>query len=222
VGAAHQRRESDGLPEIILSDCHLYSRINRGGDNGSLLIDGYQALARDGVSPRKISDGTTEYTLPSNFFNRSQVNPKWIKIADQEATHHKSWEPMLIPKDYASFKIALASCLARDIPVIHAWHVGNSSMRLNGEYVIQGRGPGNHATFFHSAKWVGGNDLVHPDMQNSWGPTVDEMLGPRGASWGNGGFGMFTMESAFQCRQHHEFWALVSTKIDARESPLKG
>jgi len=221
TAALEQRQDKDGVPHVALSDNHLYMNINGGRDGGSLLIDGFKYLQGKGQSPRRLVVDGKEYLFPENVYNRRQVPEQWLRAADEEAMHHRSWEPMIVPRDYSQFRIAMASAIARDYPVVIAWHVGNASMRLSNGYIVQGRGPGNHATFIHSGKYVGGSDLVHPDNQNSWGPTEDAMYGPRGTGWGDGGYGLFTMESLFTCRQYHEFWVLVSSKFDPKNNPLK-
>lgn len=221
ISSIEQIRDREGLPDIVFSDAHLYMNINGGRDGGSLLIDGFKWGQRNGFSPRKLKLGDEEYLFPEFDYNRRQIPERWLREADTQAKQYLSWEPMIIPKDYATFKIALASALARRYPVVHAWHVGSGSMRLSNGYVVQGRGPGNHATCFHSAKWVGGSDLIHPDSKNSWGPTENAIYGPRGSGWGDGGFGLFTMQDAYQCRQYHEFWVMVSSKVNDQEDPLK-
>lgn len=214
VGAFHNRRDLDGLDHVVLSDCYLYMHINRGRDQGSLLHDGME-FAKRGIAPRKLSHDGKDYLIPSNIYLRNQMPSDWFKVANEAAKDYTTFECYKLPvQDFQTFKIALASALARDHQVIHAWHVGNNSMRLQNGYAVQGRGPGNHATLFHSGKWVGGQDLVHPDIQNSWGPSQDPMYGPTGsAGWGEGGYGLFTMQNAFQCTQYHDFWVFVGNKI---------
>jgi hypothetical protein len=87
-------------------------------------------------------------------------------------------------------------------------------MRLRDGYVITGRGVGNHATYFHSAKFVGGSDIVHPDMKNSWGPSVNPDYGRVGQGWGDGGYALFTMEQAFSCNKNHYTYACVGSTPD--------
>jgi hypothetical protein len=64
----------------------------------------------------------------------------------------------------------------------------------------------------HSAKWVGGRELIHADIKNSWGPTMDEMYGPRTGGWGEQGFGLCTMEQAFACLNNHDYYVLTSVR----------
>lgn len=214
VGAFHNRRDLDGLAHIVLSDCYLYMHINRGKDQGSLLQDGME-FAKRGIAPRLLNDGTKGYTIPHDIYLKSQLPDHWMKVAQDAASSYQTFEAYKLPVgDFKTFKIALASALARDHQVIHAWHVGNNSMRLRNGYAVQGGSVGNHATLFHSGKWVGGDDLVHPDIQNSWGPSVDAMYGPTGTQgWGEGGFGLFTMQDAFVCTKYHDFWVFVGNKI---------
>ena len=172
-------------------------------------------FAKRGIAPRKLSHDGKDYLIPSNIYLRNPMPSDWFKVANEAAKDYTTFECYKLPvQDFQTFKIALASALARDHQIIHAWHVGNNSMRLQNGYAVQGRGPGNHATLFHSGKWVGGQDLVHPDIQNSWGPSQDPMYGPTGsAGWGEGGYGLFTMQNAFQCTQYHDCWVFVGTKI---------
>jgi len=77
-----------------------------------------------------------------------------------------------------------------------------------------GRGPGNHANVFHSAKWVGGSDLVHPDDRNSWGPTQSGDYGTSRGGWGDGGYALFTMEDAYACARYHATYVVTSAVKD--------
>ena len=214
VGAFHNRRDLDGLAHTVLSDCYLYMHINRGKDQGSLLQDGME-FAKRGIAPRLLNLDGNNYTIPHDIYLKSQIPSKWMKVAQDAATSYATFEAYKLPvDDYKTFKTALASALARDHQVIHAWHVGNNSMRLRNGYAVQGGSIGNHATLFHSGKWVGGDDLVHPDIQNSWGPSVDAMYGPTGTQgWGEGGYGLFTMQDAFVCTKYHDFWVFVGNKL---------
>ncbi len=220
VAGLHQIRESAGLPTKVLSDCHLYMKINGGGDNGSLLIDGFKELAKNGVATRQLEFAGKSYLIPDNVHLKRQIPREWLDVANKVALEYKTFEAFTLPDDYPTFKIAVSSALARDYPIVFAWHVGNAGMRLTNGYVNNGRGVGNHANVAHSGRWVGGDDLVHPDNQNSWGPSIDPMFGPRGSSWGDGGFGLFTMESFFRCRRHHMFWVLVGTTQEKSANPL--
>jgi hypothetical protein len=214
VNAFHNRRDLDGYAHVPLSANWLYMHINGGRDNGSQLRDGFKR-SQTGVAPRQLKRDGENYLFPDTVFNTRQVPAKWLEVANQEAGTYVAYEPYLLPvDDYATFKIALASALARDHQVIHAWHVGNSGMRLNNGYAVIGRGPGNHATLFHSGKWVGGEDLVHPDSENSWGPSKNSLYGRVGGTgWGEDGFGLFTMASAYAAHEYHAYWVLVGTKV---------
>jgi len=213
VSGFHNSRDLDGLVHVPLSDCYLYMHINRGRDQGALLADA-MAFSKQGIAPRVLSKGQDKYTIPDNIYLKSQLPAKWMEVARDAATSYTTFEAYKLPVDnYNTFKIALASALARDHQVIHAWHVGGNSMRLRNGYAVQGGNIGNHATLFHSGKWVGGNDLVHPDIENSWGPSQDPMYGPTNSQgWGEGGFGLFTMQDAFVCTKYHDFWVFVGNK----------
>lgn len=220
IAALHQIRSRCGLPATVLSDCHLYMRINGGNDNGSTLIDGFNELKKNGVAPRDLEFAGKHYTIPHDIYQKREMPREWLDVANRVGMEYRSWEPFIVPDDYPTFKIAVASALAREYPIVFAWHVTNAGMRLSNGYVNNGRGGGNHANVAISAKWVGGDDLVHPDDQNSWGPVEDTALGPRGAGWGEDGFGLFTMESFFRCRKNHMFWVLVGATQEQSSNPL--
>lgn len=217
-GAVDQVRMHQGMPHVPLSDCWLYSRINGGRDRGSALINGFRETQRHGIAPRVIQVAGREVTLPHNFYNRRQVKSAWLEVADNEAKRFLGFEWYRAPTDYNKYKVAIASALARRQPVVFAWHVGSNSSRLRNGYVQIGRGVGNHANVFHSAKWVGGDDLVHPDNRNSWGPSKDAMYGPRNNGWGDGGFALFTMSQAFSCVRHHYTYICTSMRADPNDN----
>jgi hypothetical protein len=214
VGGVHNIRGSSGHKHVVLSDCYLYMNINGGRDGGSALEDGF-AFAEGGLAPRVLTAAGQTYTIPSNVYNKRQVLANWLSIAESQRHFFQTWEAYRLPcSDYNTFKRYTASALARDHQIVFAWHVGNSSMRLRNGYVVTGNGPGNHATLFHSAKYVGGDDIVHPDMQNSWGPSKDPMYGPvESQGWGDDGRGLFTMQDAYKCSHNHVFWVITGAKV---------
>lgn len=213
-GIMEQVRESQGYEHEILCDNQMYWRINGGRDSGSALAAAFNELQARGISSRTIKVGSQNYVIPVNVYNTRQLPRGVAEAAAQDARRFIGWEFYKVPREYSQFKRVVASALARWMPVVFAWHVGGSSSRLKNGYVQQGRGNGNHATYWHSAKWVGGSDLVHPDVKNSWGPSQNPLYGPKGSGWGDGGYGLFTMQSAFQCIRSHDFYVAVSVKPD--------
>lgn len=214
VGAFHNRRLLDGLKHVALSSKHLYMNINGGRDSGSMLDDGLRYAATKGISPKELKVDGKPVVFPHNVFNKRQISSQLLREADIAATSFLSHEAFRLPVDtFANFKIALASAMAQDHQVIFAWMAGGNATNLRNGYVQQARGMGNHATLFHSGKWVGGADLVHPDCQNSWGPSANVLYGPVNQGVWDGGFGLFTMESAYQCAKFHTFWVLPGTRV---------
>jgi hypothetical protein len=214
TNAFHNMRQLDGLAHIPLCSNYIYMNINRGVDGGSQLIHGLEFAAK-GVAPRMLNVDGKEVMFPHNVFNKRSVDIRLLQAADAAAPTFQSWEAFRLPTDsYATFRVALASALARGHQVVHAWHVGNNSMDLRNGYVVQGNGPGNHATLFHSARWVGGEDIVHPDCENSWGPSKHIHYGTVSRSgWGEDGFGLFTMADAYKCAKNHVFWVFPGNKV---------
>jgi hypothetical protein len=221
VSGAHQATETSGQPVKVFSDCHLYMRINGGRDSGSGLIQGMKEMETGGLAFRELEDGGERYMIPHNVYNKSQIPARWLSVANREAKKNLGFELQIIPSKWSEFVPAVKSAIARDYPIINAWDVGGASMRLNNGYINQGGGRGNHATLAHSGKWVGGRDGVHPDIQNSWGPSPDAIFGPVSTSgWGEAGFGLMTMEEFFQCRQTHVFWVFVNIALRNENNPL--
>lgn len=212
--AVEQVRESQGFNHEVLCDNQMYWRINGGQDRGSALVSAFNELQKNGISSRVLKIDGRDYVIPVDVYNERSLPRGIANAATADARRFLGWEFYKVPTNYSGFRRVVASALARWQPVVFAWHVGSESMRLKNGYVQQGRGKGNHATVWHSAKWVGGTDLVHPDVKNSWGPSQDSLYGPTGTGWGDGGYGLFTMQSAYQCIKWHDFYVAVSVRPD--------
>lgn len=221
IGAFDQIRDNQGMPHVVLSDCDAYMQMNDGRDQGSALISAFQVAQTRGVSPRTLDVGGRQVVIPLDIYDKRRLSSEVRAAADKEASRFRGWEWYRAPRTFSEFARCLASELVRRNPVVFAWDVSDASMRLNNGYVVTGRGKGNHANVFHSAKWVGGRDLVHPDDRNSWGPTQSEEYGKRGQSWGDGGFALFTMEQAFACNQWHDTYIVTSARPDHKDRFVK-
>lgn len=221
VTAMHQSRDNAGQEHVPLSDCDLYIRVNGGQDEGSDLKSTFDEAKR-GIAPRQLTTAEGKKVLfPGNAYRLNQVDQATWSAARQAAPQYKSWEPQLLPSKWEAFVPAVASAVARGYPIIFAWDVARGiSERLKNGFVQQGRGVGNHANVIHSGEYVGGDELIILDDQNSWGPTTDPIYGPMGGGWGEYGFGRFTMESFFQCRRWQPFWVLVGTNLAPADNPL--
>lgn len=218
VNAFHYRRQLDGLKHVPLSPNHLYMRINGGGDNGSMLIDGLKEASVRGICPRQLKVDGKSVTFPWNVYNKRQISGQLLREADVAATSFLAYEAYRLPVDsYASFKIAMASALARDHCVVTAWHVSSASMNLRNGYITVGAGMGNHATLMHSARWIGGEDLIDCDLANTWGPSKDVLYGPvSNQGWGEDGFGLMRMQDAYRVHAHHVYWVFPGNKMGLR------
>lgn len=219
TSAVENLRSNQGMPDIPLSDCFAYACVNGGRDQGSGLINTLTSIQQIGISPMQIQVGGMTKTLPTDFYNFSQISSALVTQAKIEAKRFLGFEYFKAPIDSAeSYIHALASAIARDQQVIFAWHVGNNSMRLNNGIVQVGRGPGNHSNLFHSAKWVGGKTKVLFDDQNSWGPSVNALYGPvQNYGWGEEGFGLFDPYDAFACANNHCTYICTSVRVDAND-----
>jgi hypothetical protein len=220
-GAMEQIRLNQGFPHTVLSDNDAYMQMNGGRDQGSALIRAFEVAQKRGVAPLRIQVNGMEYAIPLTAFNNSHVPAAARAAAAVEAARFKGWEWYRAPRDFATFCRCVASELARRNPVVFAWDVSSGSSRLNKGYAVTGRGKGNHATYFHSGKWVGGKTLVHPDCRNSWGPSQSPEYGRSGQSWGEAGYALFTMEQAFACNQWHDTYIVTSAAPDYQDQFVK-
>lgn len=215
INAFHNRRALEGLAHVPLSVNYIYMHINGGRDAGAPLARAIE-FAKQGAAPTVLKHDGDTWRFPNTVYNTRQIDQTWYRRAQEASKGFQAFEPYKLPVgNYTLFKRAVASALARDFQIVHAWHVGRNSMSLRNGYIVQGRGVGNHATLAHSAKWVGGEDLVHPDVENSWGGgnNTDPNYGtPSRSSWGDGGFGLMTMSDFYACAKNHAFWVYAGSK----------
>lgn len=211
--------ELQGLPYRAISDCYIYSLVNGGRDRGSALISTFKQMQERGASPMELQVGGLTKRLANDFFNRSQVPRDILAQADIEAKRFKGWEFYRAPTNsFSAYARTVASALARRQPVVFAWHVGGASSRLRNGYAIVGRGVGNHSNLLQSAKFVGGQDIVHPDDRNSWGPCTDPLYGRTGGpGWGENGHALFTMGDVWACAKNHDTYIMTSAKADPND-----
>ncbi len=216
--AVEQIREQQGFQHVELNDCYTYARVNGGRDQGSTLPSTFKDI-QNGVAPYRLQVGGLTKEFPNDIYNKSQVDPALWRQAEIESERFKIVSIMRLPlDDFDKFCRVAATAIARGLPIVWAWHVGGNGSRLTNGYMNLGSGPGNHANCIHSGKWVGGKELVHPDNQNSWGPTEDPIYGPKGPAWGESGFALTTMEGLYACAHNHPPYIVISAGIDPNDS----
>lgn len=200
IGMHYQCQEGSGRVLQRLQPEHLYMNINGGRDGGSMLDRGMQRMVDHGCAPKGM--------VPYQSYRRSSVRN--IDEADRAGKRFRIHEPYVLPNTYDEYVRAVASALARGYPVGIAWSVTNGSMRLRKGFCVCGQGRGNHASYLHDAEWIGGRDLIHADLTNSWGK-----------KWGDGGFGKITMQNLFRTRRYHQHYVMTSLIDDPEgENPL--
>lgn len=211
VSCFEQLQAVTGRPHTPLQPEHMYMNINGGSDGGALLERAMQWMVRNGCA----SAGK----VPYQSYNRRQARD--IAAADEDGQRFKMHEPYAMPTDYKTWCRAVASCIAREYPVEIAWHVTGSTMRLTNGYCNVGRGPGNHASYLSWAEWVGGEVLIVPDLNNSWGPVADPVYGAKSNGWGEAGNGRIRMDDVFATRRYHQHFAATSIIDDPKgDNPL--
>jgi len=211
IGMFYQCQEASGQKHKPLQPEHLYMNINGGSDGGSLLDRGMNRMVSHGCASAGM--------VPFQSYNRRQA-PR-IAEADADGMRFRCHEPYALPDGYREYVRAFASASARGWPIGIAWHVGGASMRLANGFCQIGRGPGNHASFIHDSEWIGGEDLVNADLNNSWGPTEDLVYGPKTGGWGDGGFGKIRLQDLFATRRYHVHYVMTSIVDDPKgDNPL--
>ena len=175
-----------GLTRIDLSGAYLYSLINGGRDQGSLLEDGMRTMQEKGIA--------TESTVPWNAIYPSRYDKQ---KADAEAARFKGFECYSVRKE-----LELFSALALGFDCVVAVHADNGFMQLDSRGVAGGgNGPGNHSVGADGLWWD--NELI-ADGFNSWNLTYGNR-GRMGLTW-NRHFASTT--------KYHVFFAIRSTSDD--------
>lgn len=176
------------LKRVDLSGAYAYSLVNGGNDNGSMLLDGMQAMVDKGIA--------TEATVPwdkiyPHLYNKAK--------ADAEAARFKGIECYAVRTE-----LGLFSALALGFDCVVAVHVegGSTFMRLDSRGVAGGgNGPGNHAVGADGLWWD--NGLI-ADGYNSWD-----------VAYGDEGRMGLTWDRFFQnTTKWHVFFAVRSTTDD--------
>jgi hypothetical protein len=136
--------------KLILSGSYIYSHINGGRDNGSLLEDGMKELQQYGAPPLAM--------CPWNMIYRNET-----KQFDAEAAKRKGFEA------YAAGTMqGFKTGLAMGFMGVCAVHVGNNFGNLSAGGVAGiANGPGNHAEAVDNLEWDGSRWLY--DIPGSWG-----------------------------------------------------
>lgn len=165
--ALQRARVRRGLPRVNLSGAYLYSLINGGRDNGSMLDDGMAAIQSRGVA--------TEETVPWDRIYPSQYDRA---KADAEAVSNKGFECYAVRT-----REALFSALALGFDCVVAVHADNGFMQVDADQVSGGgNGPGNHAVLCDGLYWSPRRNRVVGDGVNSWGVSFGAR-GRMGLDW---------------------------------------
>jgi hypothetical protein len=186
AGALTAARVRRGLEKVVLSGAYLYSLINRGRDQGSLLNEGMKALQENGCA--------TADTVPWNAIYPRQQRPEAVA----EARRFKAFECYKVGTE-----IGLWSALALGFDCVVAVHAGNNFMRLDANEVAGGdRGPGNHAVRADGIAWA--NGVPAATHIGSWN-----------VGYGKDGGSLLTWDRHFKNTfGQHDFYAVRSTSDD--------
>lgn len=179
-----------GLPAVKLSGSYLYSQINGGRDQGSMLDDGMAQLEKG---------GTCRFELCGlDIWHPRDITPEM----HADARRHKAYKCYRVNTE----KEMVSALLGHDGVLVVATHVDRDFSELDSQGFVppSATGQGNHAernddTWYDTRKgcWVF-------DLPNSWG-----------LRWGVGGRGLHTFKDHFRTTiRNHAFYALIAAKED--------
>ena len=190
AAALTRARIRRGLKRVDLSGAYLYSLINGGHDNGSMLDDGMHALQSRGCA--------TEATVrPHQIYPSKYDRTK----ANREAAKYKAFECYQVTTEPE-----LWTALALGWDVVVAVHVGNNFDRFdrNGIAGVD-NGNGNHAVMCDGLVYADGE--ICGDGVNSWG-----------TGWGSKGRMLLRWSHFKRTIGVHSFYAIRST-TDGDDAP---
>lgn len=188
--ALERRRVICGMDWVKLSGEGLYSQINGGQDQGSMLDDGMNCILENGVPP--------EDMVKHEEYIKERIDPQ----AFIEAKRFKGLAAYRVDT-----KEELDTGLALGFTGVVAVHVTNDFMKLDNNGIIypspsNNRAVGNHAVCVDDIQVVD-NEFVY-DMPNSWG--VD---------YGDDGRGFLTWKRhLYLTVQYHAFYLIRSVEDD--------
>ena len=182
ASALSKARVKRGFNRLDLSGAYLYSRVNNGRDNGSVLADGMEAIKRFGVAPDSL--------VKANMIYPHLQPPN----ADEEAAKHKGLVAYAVQT-----KQGFRTALAAGFPVIVCVSAGPRFQTYNksGIGYVDG-GSGNHAIHCDDIQIINGTEVY--DACNSWGLT----FGQQGRIY-------LTWDSFAAPFENHVFFAIGST-----------
>jgi hypothetical protein len=188
-GAVIRTRHMAGLPFVRLSGDYLYSLINGGRDNGSMLDDGMKAIQEHGIAP---------YDMVRKM---EYIHSRMSAEAKQNAPRFKAFECYRVETE-----LGLASGLALGFVGVVAVHASNAWSSLSNGVSRPSNGPGNHAVVCQDVGING--DTLHFDIANSWG-----------RNWGDNGHTWNTWANHFiQTVRNHDFY-LIRGVTDDPQNP---
>ena len=167
MAVMHWRKTGE---KLRLSPEWLYSKINGGRDQGSMLDDGMVEARENGMSAYQEAF--------YQKFRQSDFNMEQKRWATQSAENHKFLECYYAPKtSFEQMVLSLFTCLAEGGCIVMAVHVGNNYMR-SGRTAGFDNGMGNHAIAGTGLRLLKDNPKTIHDFEivspQSWGKNFAE------------------------------------------------
>ena len=190
--ALTRARVRAGLPFVALSGEYLYSLINGGQDNGSMLDDGMQALQVKGIA--------RESLVKHQSYLYSQMSAE----AKQDAPNFKAFECYRVDDESE-----LASGLAQGFVGVVAVHASRSYQQLDTRGVRhESHGRGNHAVGVQDVRISPSGEFEYDEF-GSWGL----QNGQQGCAW------LTWSRHLKQTNDYHAFY-LIRAATDAADSKV--
>lgn len=185
AGAYTRARYLSGFKDDwFASGAWIYSLINGGRDQGSMLDDGMRVGRDVGFCSDLIV--TWDMIYPSR---------QPVAAAKADAKHHKSL------KAYQAKTLqGWRSGLAAGYVGVAAIHAGNNYMRFRNGIAGVDNGPGNHAVCVCDLRLQNGTEVYL--QEGSWGVE----------GWGDGGRGFLVADHFKQCFGNHAFYLLPTVQ----------
>lgn len=195
--ALAKARVLSGQDRQDLSGDYLYSLVNGGRDNGSMLDDVMHTMLQKGVCLAK--------TVPLGGIYRSKYN---TAVADREALRFRGHELYAVPDEQS-----LATALALRFPVVIAIHVTNKWRQFDADDILApASGPGNHCEHLDGIKW-----------SNKRGCFLYRKATSHGTAYSDDGYCWTTWEDHYKTTsRYHQFYAVPGAIQDPQADNPSG
>lgn len=199
-------RANRGLPHIDLSGNALYSLMNGGRDQGSMLYKGLELLKSTGAPPEEWEGQKLVNSV--TIYRKGEFNKRVFELASNFV-------------GIEAFKLQdeqdLITAQALQWPCVVAVHVNRTFSKIGSDGIVppSPSGVGNHSVTIDDIRWNESRNRFEFSLPNSWG-----------RRWGVDGRGWVNWKDHLATTvKRHQFFAfrnVTSAVIDPKPPQLKG